>query len=115
MERITVHNHNLNGLWIHRESGSTLAISQEGDRLTGLWTAGQGHGHDSLRGKFNGHRCEQGFEGDYVNHEGVVTGVGRMRIEVLGHDQIRFFGSGDWSGGGAAGHVEGSYLLHRHG
>ena len=108
-----MHNHNLNGRWIHRESGSTLDLSQTGDSITGIWTAGKGHGHDSLTGKFTGQRCEQGFEGDYVNHEGVVTGKGRMRIGVLRPDEIEFSGYGDWSGGGASGHVEGSYILHR--
>ena len=108
--------HCLDGIWFHHESGSTLELKEGGDRIAGIWKAGIGHGHDTLRGKFDGHRCQNGFEGDYENHEGNVTGKGKMRIEVIGHDHIRFYGYGDWasSDGQYHGHVHGDYTLHRH-
>ena len=108
-----MHDCDFNGVWLDHSSGATLTLQQADDSITGHWKGGQWH--ENLRGLFNGRRCAQGFEGDYVNHEGVVNGVGRMRLEALGPHQIRFFGYGDWSGGGAHGHAEGSYLLHRHG
>jgi hypothetical protein len=110
------HHHDLDGVWHHHESHSTLELNQHGDKITGIWTAGKGHGHDDLRGRFDGNRCNGGFEGDYENREHNVTGRGKMRIEVLGRDHIRFYGYGDWvsSDGRHHGHVHGDYTLHRH-
>lgn len=108
-----MHDCNFNGVWREPEAGATLTLQQIGDDIIGLWEGGRWH--ETLKGKFHGKRCHQGYEGDYVNHEGAVTGVGRMRLEALGPDTIRFFGHGDWSGGGAQGHEDGCYILHRHG
>jgi hypothetical protein len=107
-----MHNCDLNGVWLEPEAGATLTLQENPHGVTGLWAGGRWH--ETLRGHFNGKACNGGYEGDYVNHEGVVTGVGRMRLEPIDHDTIRFFGHGDWSGGGASGHVDGHYILHRH-
>ena len=107
-----MHDCDYNGVWLHRPSGSTLTLTIQGDHAHGHWKAGPPH--ETLRGEFNGRRDQDGFAGDYRNREGVVTGVGHMRVQAIGPDQILFHGHGDWSGGGASGHVDGSYTLDRH-
>jgi hypothetical protein len=107
-----MHDCDFNGVWLEREAGATLTLHQRDNEIVGDWVGGRWH--ETLRGRFTGHRCEGGFEGDYVNHEGAVNGVGRMRLEALGPHQIKFFGHGAWSGGGTQGEQDGCYILERH-
>ena len=107
-----MHTPTLDGVWYDEgPEGSTLTLNERGDTVTGQYVGGRGH--ETLRGTFNGKRCQGGFEGSHENREGPVTGKGQMRVEIVGRNTIRFCGATDWSGGGTSGHVESDYIMHR--
>jgi hypothetical protein len=108
-----MHEHSLEGTWVDAQSGAQMEIEQHDDSVSARYTGGRGH--ENLRGTFRAYREGHEFKGEFQNHENNVEGHGKLRIEFIGSDEIRFSYEGDWEGGGTGGHAQGVSILHRRG